>query len=138
MKSWQTILTSESEELARVNIERKIFQGDSLSPLLFVIRLISLSHILRKVTAGYRVGKRKQKRINHLLFMDDLTLYGSNEREAEKLTNTVRILTKDIRMEFGVDKCPHVTMKRGKIVNTGGIELTSGEIIEELESEKSY
>ena len=61
-----------------------------------------------------------------------------NEREAEKLTNTVRIFTKDIRMEFGVYKCAHVIMKRGKIVNTGGIELTSGERIEELESEKDY
>ena len=56
--------------------------------------------------------------INHLLFMDDLKLYGSNEREAEKLTNTVRIFTKNIRMEFGVNKRVHVTMKRGKLVNT--------------------
>ena len=70
--------------------------------------------------------------------MDDLKLYGSNEREAEKLTNTVRIFTKDIRMEFGVNKCAHITTKRGKIVNSGGIELTSEEIIEELESEKGY
>ena len=45
MESWQTILISRNEELARVNIQRGIFQGDTLSPL-FVICLIPLSHIL--------------------------------------------------------------------------------------------
>ena len=78
----------------------------------------------------------EQKSINHVLSIDDLKLYGSNKREAEKLTNTVRIFTKDIRMELGVNKFAHVTMKRGKIVNTGGIELTSGQTIEKLESDK--
>ena len=48
MKSWQTILMSGNEELARVNIQRGVFQGDTLS-LLFVIGLIPLSHILQKV-----------------------------------------------------------------------------------------
>ena len=57
MESWQTILMSRKEELARVNIQRGIFQGDTLSLLLFVIGLIPLSHILRKVNAGYQLGK---------------------------------------------------------------------------------
>ena len=46
------ILMSGDEELARVNIQRGIFQGDTLSPILFVIGLIPLSHTLRKVNAG--------------------------------------------------------------------------------------
>ena len=61
-ESWQTILMSVNEELARVNTQRGIFQGDALSPLLFVIGLIPLSHILRKVNKGY------------FLFMDNLKL----------------------------------------------------------------
>ena len=36
MKKWRTELTSCSEVLGEVNIRRGIFQGDSLSPLLFV------------------------------------------------------------------------------------------------------
>ena len=52
MESWQTILISGNEELAWVNIQRKIFQGDTLSPLLFVVGLIPLSHILQNVNAG--------------------------------------------------------------------------------------
>ena len=46
MESWQTILKSGNEGLARVNIQRETFQGDTLSPLLFVIGLIPLSHAL--------------------------------------------------------------------------------------------
>ena len=32
VESWQTILMSGNEEFARVNIQRGIFQGDTLSP----------------------------------------------------------------------------------------------------------
>ena len=34
--------------MAKVNIRRRIFQGDSLSPLLFVICMIPLTNVLRK------------------------------------------------------------------------------------------
>ena len=57
MESWQTILVSGREELARVNIQRGIFQGDNLAPLLFVIRLIPLSPTRREVNAEYQLGK---------------------------------------------------------------------------------
>ena len=129
---------SGNEEVARLNIQGGIFQGDTLSPLLFVIGLIPLSHILRKVNAGYQLGKGQYKKINHLLFMDDLKLYGNSGKETEKLTNTVRIFLKDIAMEFGISKCAHVTMKAGKLVSVGGMELSSGEAIPELESDKGY
>ena len=46
-------LTSCSEVLGTVNIYRDIFQGDSLSPLLFVICTIPLTEIPRKVKMGY-------------------------------------------------------------------------------------
>ena len=41
-------------------------------------------------------------------------------------------------MEFGLSKCAHVTMKAGKLVSVGGMELLSGEVIPELESDKRY
>ena len=92
MENWQTILMAGNEEIARVNIQRGIIQGDTLSPLLFAIGLIPFSHTLRKVNAGYQLGKGQHKKINHLLFMDDLKLYGNSEKKAERLTNTVRTI----------------------------------------------
>ena len=53
MKNWNTNLTSCAEYPAKVNIRRGIFQGDSLSLLLFVIYMIPLSQILRKLKSRY-------------------------------------------------------------------------------------
>ena len=41
-------------------------------------------------------------------------------------------------MEFGIGKCAHVTMKAGKLVSVCGMELSSGEVISALESDKGY
>ena len=49
--------------------------------------------------------------------MDDLKLFGNSEKETEGLTNIVRIFSKNIAMEFGINKCAHVTMKAGKLVS---------------------
>jgi len=43
MKLWKTILTFKNEVLGIININWGIFQGDALSPLLFVLALMPLS-----------------------------------------------------------------------------------------------
>ena len=103
MANWQTELTSCRESLAKVNIRRGILQGDSLSPLLFVICMIPLTHVLRKAKARYTLGGGEK--INHLLFMDDLKLYGKSENEIKGLVSTVEVFSQDIGMEFGIKKC---------------------------------
>ena len=79
METWKVMLCSGNSELGEVEINRGIFQGDSLSPVLFVLALIPLSLILRKAKAGCEFSKSKEK-INHLLFMDDLKLYSRSEK----------------------------------------------------------
>ena len=71
MEKWKVMLCSGNSELGEVEIKRGIFQGNSLSPLVFVLALIPLSLILRKPKAAYEFSESKEK-INHLLFMDDL------------------------------------------------------------------
>ena len=65
-------------------IRRGIFQGHSFSPLLFVIALLPLTHILRETGMGYQLEKNGAK-VNHLFFMDDLKLYGKNDKEIDSL-----------------------------------------------------
>ena len=64
---------------------------------------------------GYSL-KDKKTTINHLLFMDDLKLYGKSENQIESLVNTVYMFSEDIGMEFGVKKCGVLVLKRGKMI----------------------
>ena len=92
------------EYLANFNIRRGIFQGDSLSSLLFVICMMPLSsQILRKLKSGYTL--KNGKKLNHLLVMDDLNIFAKSECEINGLVSTVQILSNDIGMEFGIKKC---------------------------------
>ena len=82
-------------------------------PLLFVIAMMPLNYILRKCTAEYKLSK-SQKKINYLMYMDDIKLFTKNEKEWETLIQTVRIYCQDIEMEFGTEKCAMLVMKSGE------------------------
>ena len=116
MEKWKLMQYSGNSELGKVEIKRGIFQGDSLSPLVFVLALIPLSLILRKPKAAYEFSESKEK-ISHLLFMDYLKLFSRSEKGLDSLVQTVRVFSKDIGMiEFGIEKCAILIMEKGKIV----------------------
>ena len=132
MKQWKLLLTSNGTELCEVDVNRGIFQGDSLSPLIFVMCMIPLSLILRKVNASYEWGNKEFK-LNHLLFMDDLKLFGKSENQIDSLVQTVYLFSEDIGMEFGLKKCGVVSLKRGKLTKFEGIELPNQEVMKEVD-----
>ena len=74
LKQWKLSLNSNGNELGDVKVNRGTFQGDSLSPLLFVVCMIPISLVLRKVKAGYEWG-RKEFSLNHLLYIRPQTLW---------------------------------------------------------------
>ena len=131
------MLCSGNSETGEVGIKRGIFQGDPLSPLVFVLALIPLSLILRKVKAAYELSENKEK-INHLLFMDDLKLYSRSEKGLDSLEQTVRVFSEDIGIEFGIEKFAMLVMEKGKIVKSIGIELPDGKVIKLLQEGESY
>ena len=98
--------------------------------IIIIIMIIIITIILRKMKAGYSLGKNQPK-LNHLLYMDDLKLFGQSERDIESLVNTVHRFSCDIGMRFGIEKCGVIIMKRGKMVTCDGIELPDGEKISE-------
>ena len=121
VKNWNTNLTSCGEYLTNVNIRRGIFQGDSLSPLLFLICMIPLSQILRKLKSGYTL--KNGEKLNHVFFIDDLKIFAKSECEINELISTVQILCNDIGMEFGIKKCGVLALKRGTVVSSEGTEM---------------
>ena len=134
MVNWMTELTSCGEKLGLVDIRRGIFQGDSLSPLIFVVCMVPLTKILQNAKPGYTciLGDGK---INHLFFMDDFKIYGKNKAEIESLVSTVWLISQDIGMEFGIKKCGVVVLKPGSLYKSEGIKFINGQTIKEVDDE---
>ena len=137
MNTWRVELTAGGRSIAETKIQRGIFQGDALSPLLFIIATMPLNHILRKCTAGYKLS-RSQEKINHLMYMDDIKLFAKNEKELETLIHAVRIYSQDIGMEFGTEKCAMHVMKSGKRHMTDEMEQPNHDRIRTLEENETY
>ena len=136
MEKWR-VMCARNSELGEVDIKRGIFQGDSLSSLVFVLTLIPLSLILRKAKAAYEFSGSKEK-MNNILFMDDLKLYSRNEKGLNSLVQTLRVFSEDIRTEFGTEKCTMLVIEKGKIVKSVVIELPDGKVIKSLQKGESF
>ena len=102
MKKWKLLLSSNESDLCEVDVNRSIFQGDSLSPLIFVICIIPLSLLFRKKKTSYEWGRKE--------------LFGKSQDQIDSLIQTVFIFSEDIGMEFGLKKCGVVILKKGKLV----------------------
>ena len=60
-KTWRVELTAGGKNLAETKIQRGIFQGDALSPLLLIIAMMPLNHTLRKCTADTNLQNRRKR-----------------------------------------------------------------------------
>ena len=108
------------------------FFKEIVSRPLFVIALIPLSITLNKSKEGYLLGAQRGK-VNQLLFMDDLKLYAKDIRQLDSLVQTVRIFSNDIGMEFGIQKCAMLELKRGKMIQSNGLDLPEEQKLTSLE-----
>ena len=70
--------------------------------------------------------------------MDDLKLYGRNEKELSSLVQAICIFSKDIEMDFSTEKCAMLVIEKGKTVKSVGIKLPGGEVIRSLQQGESY
>ena len=67
-----------------------------------------------------------------------LKLYGINDNQLNGLISTVKKVSDDIHIEFGLDKCAKATFKRGKKVSVEGILLNDHQLIQDLDQAETY
>ena len=86
VKNWKTTLRlrHNAGTLTSLLIEVKsgIFQGDSLSPLLFCLSLAPLTNLLRDTNCGCDI---QEKKLSHLFYMDDVKLFSKNIQQQKRL-----------------------------------------------------
>ena len=92
-----------------------IFEGDSLSVLLFILSVNPLSFLLHKLQ-GYACVKDKNYHATHDLFIDDLKLYGSSIITTKKQLDLVTTFSKDTGITFGDNKCAYQEIQNGKLL----------------------
>ncbi|XP_067932894.1 uncharacterized protein [Watersipora subatra] len=90
MTKWKTELDANRKKLVSVKIKRGIYQGDSLSPLLFCICLNMLSNMLEETQYGYQF--KSGTKISHLFYIDDIKLYANKERDIDSLIHLTQVL----------------------------------------------
>ena len=61
--------------------------------------MIPLTSVPRQTKISYELKKRGKK-INDLLFMNDLKLFAKNEDQIDSPVNTVKAFSEDIKIEF--------------------------------------
>ncbi|XP_047546074.1 uncharacterized protein LOC125077984 [Vanessa atalanta] len=141
MQNWKTTLKitgHANTETPDILIRRGIFQGDALSPLWFCLALNPLSNMLQKSNLGYIITTpHKDTTLTHLMYMDDIKLYSNTIQSLHHLADITQTFSKDIHMEFGIDKCKTFSVKNGIIVPNSYM-LESENIIEPLEEETTY
>jgi predicted GNAT family acetyltransferase len=70
--------------------------------------------------------------------MDDLKLIAKSEEELQRQIQTVKTFSDDIHMEFGLEKCAKITLKRGKLISSQNLVIDNNREIQELEQGKTY
>ena len=119
-----------------LHYRRGLFQGDSLSPLLFCLSIVPLSHALRSID-GYK-SRSFGGRVTHLLFMDDLKVYARDERAMKKALSLVDRVSKAVGMELGLRKCAVANILRGKLQEGGALALSDDRTVPTANNDDPY
>ena len=136
MSLWRTTLSTENSIIRSVKIQCGIFQGDSMSPLLFCLAMNPLSETIKSTAFGYTV--KSGHLIQHLLYMDDLKLYARNKRDLNALITTVSLFSNDIGMTINVAKSAKLIVCRGKVVSTPDFVIDKLGVITDVSVSKGY
>jgi len=105
ISKWKLSIRSGSEEILEKSVERGILQGDSLSPLLFVLCIDPLSRQLNSRYQKVNISTESGMYItNHLLFIDDLKLMAESDEVLIELMKETKEFFRTIGLEMNKDK----------------------------------
>ena len=139
MKMWRTnveLCGGDKTIRIPVTFRRGLYQGDSLSPLLFCLCVAPLSAMLN---SGGGFGSDFQEMpLTHLSFVDDFKLYEESQDELEATVAATESLSRALGMAFGVQKCGVAHMVAGRVRERGGVELVNGAEVKEMMRDESY
>ena len=143
MKMWVTKVFLNTDngqiETEMIKFQHGILQGDLLSLILFIPSVNPLSFLIQKCD-GYTMGTQlhRDTKLTQLFFVDDLKLFSNNMNTAKQQMDIVTTFSKDINMQFGLEKCAYINIERGQRKSLGQSLVINNVVIKELEDGDTY
>ncbi|KAG0437890.1 LINE-1 reverse transcriptase like protein [Dictyocoela muelleri] len=106
MPKWETEIFISGKKYGISKFNNGLIQGDSLSPLLFVLALEPISRKLKESiypTVVMNTGI-SQINLNHLLFIDDMKIYAHTKEEVIDTLTATKSMLKFINLEVNENK----------------------------------
>jgi len=136
---WKTTFElgkGEDQVTFEVKLKRGLFQGDSLSPLLFCLCIAPISSMLNPA-AGYHC-LHVEEPLTHILYMDDLKLFTRDKDALEDMMKVVDEGSQAIGMSLGLRKCGVAHMTSGKRKFRGSLTLEGQRQVRKMENGETY
>ena len=135
-KQWKTRLRVKTQAgvvlTEPIQFKRGLYQGDTLCLLHFIICVNPMSWKLRTLPR-YRPTKPLNINISHGLFIDNLKLYSSSERQHGIQLALSHQMMEDMGLSMAAKKTQTISMARGKRVEKDvGLKLSEDVTIEDL------
>lgn len=101
LRMQQTNLICNKQDMGRVEIKKGLLQGDSLSPLLFVVAMEPVSRQLIRCCEKVKMGDFE---LNHLIFIDDIKLFAKDEETLVDLCRTTNECLGRMKLQVNQEK----------------------------------
>lgn len=108
MNQWRTVISGGERE-ERVRVRSGVFQGDTLSPLLFCLSVAPISHTLRNSGPDpgfvFEPKMGETERVSHIYYVDDLKVFADTEAEVSRMLARVRREAASFGLTLNPSKC---------------------------------
>lgn len=89
----------------KLEIKRGVMQGDTLSPLLYILAISPISHWIRNNIGRYMLQNSGESiRMSHLFYMDDLKVYTNSMSELRKCADGLCKIAGQMGLEMNPQK----------------------------------
>lgn len=103
MQHWHIQLIRKDDTLPKtIRIKRGVYQGDAISPLIFILTTASILEYLRTNKEINRTTKGKHEII---AFMDDIKCHTHTQQAMETITEKLRQGAEELGLTLNINKC---------------------------------
>uniref|UniRef100_A0A0N4ZL55 Reverse transcriptase domain-containing protein n=1 Tax=Parastrongyloides trichosuri TaxID=131310 RepID=A0A0N4ZL55_PARTI len=114
MKHWSFKINS-SKSKTWIKLHKGIYQGDSMSPTLFILSILPLSHILNKEAT---IALSPNIKLNHIKFYDDIKLFAKTPEHLSTLVSRVEKFGEEIGLLTNAKKCAYTIDNKENNIST--------------------